>query len=331
MPFAATPLPPALGAEFGYVRALDLGVTPRRLRAKDLQTPFRGVRMTAASVPTTGDGESHTNSDSGSMARFEAQREEVRRRARAYREVMVPHAFFAGRTAAVLLGAWLDHGQELEVAVVDPSRAPRRHGIRGVKVNADLVERGEYDGFRVTSPASTWAMLGRDLDLRDLVVLGDSMVRVPRDAFGAPLPRSRLATLEQLNAIHLGRRRGAPLLRHALDLIRVGSGSPLETDYRLLASDHGLPEPELDVEIRADGRLLGIADAAYRRYRTIVEVEGDHHRVTRTQWNRDIEKHAAYVAAGWEVVRLTAAHIRGPAPRGAAMVRSTLIRRGWRS
>ncbi|WP_295818485.1 hypothetical protein [uncultured Microbacterium sp.] len=36
------------------------------------------------------------------------------------------------------------------------------------------------------------------------------------------------------------------------------------------------------------------------------------------QWQRDIEKHAACVAAGWEVVRLTAADLRRDAAPAAA-------------
>lgn len=58
--------------------------------------------------------------------------------------------------------------------------------------------------------------------------------------------------------------------------------------------------------------------------------QGDHHRTARQQWNRDIEKYAAYASHGWEVVRLTSAHIRGWQPRGVEVVRATLLRRGWR-
>ena len=93
----------------------------------------------------------------------------------------------------------------------------------------------------------------------------------------------------------------------------------------------GLPEPELDVEIRdASGSLCGITEIVYRKYRTLVEIEGDHHRTDQQQWDRDIEKYAAYVAEGWEVVRLTSRHIRGSHPRAVAIVREVLKRRGWR-
>lgn len=105
--------------------------------------------------------------------------------------------------------------------------------------------------------------------------------------------------------------------------------SPLETDARCELVADGLPEPELDAEIRdEDGRLLGIADGAYRRHRVLLEIEGDHHRTDAAQWARDLEKHAAYAAAGWSLVRLAGVHIRGPRPAAAAMVRAALRRAG---
>ena len=160
-------------------------------------------------------------------------------------------------------------------------------------------------------------MLGRELSMRELVVVGDAIVKIPRDHRGRLQPEQQLATIEQLRrAVKAGHRRGVAKLREALAHIRVGSSSPLETEYRLDAAAAGLPEPELDVEIRdAGGSLCGITEVVYPEYRTLVEIEGDHHRTDQQQWDRDIEKYAAYVAAGWEVVRLTSRHIRGPHPR----------------
>jgi hypothetical protein len=147
--------------------------------------------------------------------------------------------------------------------------------------------------------------------------------------YGRPLPGERLATLEQLErAASAGRRVGVERLRQALPQIRVGSASPLETEFRLDAAAGGLPDPELDVEIRdGRGRLLGISELVYRRFRVVVEVEGDHHRTDRSQWVRDIDKYNAYAAAGWEVVRLTAAHVRGEDARAVRIVREALQRR----
>jgi hypothetical protein len=300
------------------------GVSSSRLRAKDLDSPFHGVRVRAES-------DAPHDASARPLSPWEESRQEEVRRATAFAAVMGSGTFFAGRTAAVLQGAAVDPGPELVVAVFAPGRAPRHRGVRGIHVMPELARVGAFDGMRVTTPASTWAMLGAELSVRELVALGDSMVRVPRDRKGRLEPHRRLAAVEQLErAVLAGRRVGIARLREALHHIRVGSASPLETDFRLDAVTAGLPEPELDVEIRdRGGRLLGISEVVYRSARVVVEIEGDHHRVDRTQWNRDIDKYAAYAAEGWEVVRLTAAHIRGHRPRGVGLVRAALLRRGW--
>jgi len=244
---------------------------------------------------------------------------------------MPSHAFFAGRTAAILHGLPVAPGPELDVAVLAPHRAPRVRGVHARTLSPGYASLRTIDGLRVASPASVWAMLGTELSERELVQLGDAIVRVPRDEWGSSRPELRLATLDELRAaLEVGRRPGAVRLRAALSRIRVGAMSPLETDMRLDAIDAGLPEPELDVEIRnRHGRLLGIADGRYPRYRVLIEVEGDHHRTDRRQWARDIEKHAAYAAEGYETVRLTGVQIRQRPGQGVALLRDALIRRGW--
>lgn len=319
MPITPSALPPEFAGAFARKMALDAGVTARRLRAKDLEIPFRGVRS-----PKRQDLE--ITSD-GPLERDRAVEREVLHLARAYRLIMPPHAFFAGRTAAVLYGAPVAHGSDLDVAVHSPARAVRRRGIHGVKVAPHLASVREHRGLRVSSPASTWAMLGTTVTARELVIVGDALVRVPRDDRG--MPTVALTTIEELaRAVSAGPRPGVARLRGVLDQIRVGSSSPLETEYRLDAAARGLPEAELDVEIMGpDGRRAGITEVVYRRYRVLVEVEGDHHRTSRAQWNRDIEKYAAYAAAGWEVVRLTGLHVRSG--RAPAIVAGALRRHGW--
>ena len=226
---------------------------------------------------------------------------------------MRPQTFLAGRTAAVHLGLSVGPGALLEVGVLAPNRAPRARGVRGVKVAPHLANVIMHDEARTTDAASTWAMLGAELTIRELVALGDEIVRVPRDRRGSLVPRQKMGTIDDLaNIVAAGRRRGIGRLHEALPLVRVGSASPLETDFRLDAAAGGLPTPELDVEIHdRNGTLLGITEFVFPQFRTAVEIEGDHHRTDRTQWNRDIDKYAAYAAEGWEVVRLTSAHVRG--------------------
>ncbi|MGQ3199587.1 hypothetical protein [Microbacterium aurantiacum] len=322
MPVAPRPLPDGLGPAFSCAEAQAAGVTPRRLRARDLSAPFRGVRAVTDAEPPA--------SVTDPLWRQRTIRERTRRLAVAYAQIMPAHAVFAGRTAAVLLGGPVDPGADLVVAVPDPVRAPRRRGSRGVKVSRDLARIATVDDLPVTDPPSTWSMLGAELDVRELVILGDAFVRVPRDSVGSQMPHARLATIDDLRAsLTAGRRIGARKLRTALELIREGSASPLETDYRLDAAAAGLPDADLDVEVcDRQGRLVGISEFVYPTYRTIVEIEGDHHRVDRAQWDRDIEKYAAYSALGWEVVRLTARHVRHRRT-AVAIVDDVLRRRGW--
>lgn len=311
-------------------QARAAGVSARRLRARDLEHPHRGlivVRTPDAEGPHAGAGD-----DDAPMSRDRTQRREMRERAELYRRLMVRHAFFVGRTAAGLWGLPVDCSGDLEVGVPAPHRAPRRTGIVGRQVAPALVSVRHLDGFAVTSPASTWAMLAAELSVRELVQVGDALVRIPRDEFARPRRDRMLCSVEQLRAaIDAGRRPGAQRLREAVAAIRVGSASPLETDCRLDAASNGLPEPVLDVEIRdARGRLLGVTEIAFPEFGVLVEVEGDHHRTSREQWNRDIEKYAAYTVEGYEVVRLTSDHIRGPRPTAPALIRDALLRRGWR-
>ena len=331
MPRAPRPLPQTLGDTFSIAEAVEAGVSAGRLRASDLELPFRGVRMTPPSDPGSSD---HTR-DSESQrppTKDELAQAATLGMARAYAKVMRPTEFFAGRTAAVLQQLPVDPGDELAVAVASPRRPPRRKGIRGIKVAPELAHTHTVSGLRVTTPATTWAMLGRELSVRQLVALGDAIVRIPRDERGSLRPDGQAAAPAQLErAMTAGRRVGIDKLRAALPMVRIGSASPLETDFRLDAAAGGLPPFELDVEIYDDrGTRLGITEFVHRETRTVIEIEGDRHRTDRAQWNRDIEKHRAYTANGWEVIRLTSSHVRGPRPRAVPIVRETLLRRGWR-
>lgn len=249
--------------------------------------------------------------------------------AQSYATVMPQGAFFAGRTGLALCALPVQHGEDLEVAVCSPARAVRRRGIRGRAIDPALVHVETISGLRVATAASCWAMLADELTVRELIVIGDAIVHVPRDRRGQRRPERALATVAQLaRATEAGPRRGIRRLREALTAIRVESASPLETEFRLDAQTARLPDAHLDEEIvDASGRRLGISEFAYPRWKIVVEIEGDHHRRDPAQWARDLQKYAAYADAGWEVVRLAARDVRGPA--GVDRVRRALIRHGW--
>lgn len=320
------PLPASLGESFACGVALAHGVTRRRLRAADLERPFRGVRMRRGSPDQT------APTVPGEPLEVDRRiRNALLRRAEAYTPVAPAGAFFLGGAALALHDLPLRVEWErapLVVGIHPPRHAPRGRGVHGVKVSPHLARIIEVGGLRVPDAASIWALGAATLPVDALIVLGDAIVRIPRDERGRSRPERQRASIEDLRSAALvPRRRGRSVLLEALEHIRVGSMSPLETEFRMLASRAGLPEPELDVEIRdARGRLIGISDAVYRGARVAVEVEGRHHATSDRQWHRDLDKYAALAAEGWEVVRVTSRHIRGERPRAAELVRAALRR-----
>lgn len=325
MPFSPRPLPQELGAHFSVAAAREAGISRTRLRAQDLTSPFHGARRTASDIRQ----ENKTIAgDTAPLAPTRAAAQRVRSRVQSFLTVMAPGGFICARSAAVIRGYPVDEPTDLDVGVLSPRRAPKGAGVEGRRIEPHLVEVETLDGIPISSPATTWTMLARHLSIRKLVVVGDAIVRIPRDQYGNPRPECVDATIEQLReAVEAGRQIGVNKLRAAIERIRVGSSSPLETEFRLDAEDARLPAPELDFEVRDErGRLLGISEFAFPGLRVAVEVEGDHHRTSRAQWNRDLQKYRDYAAAGWEVVRLTSPNIRGRRD-ATAIVRALLARR----
>lgn len=294
MSHSPRPLPESLGDQFSAAQALEQGLTRRRLRGGDLDSPYYRVRRRKDFARRE---EEAAEADQKPYARARKERKRVKNDMQAYSKVMPAGSFFCGRTAGVTYRLPIDNPGSLEVAVIAPRRAPRAKGIKGRRIASHLVTTRVVDGLPLSSPASTWAMLARDLSERELVEIGDAIVQIPRDRFGKQHPEQVLGTLPQLRAAaNAGSRPPATArLLSALEKVRVGSSSPLETDYRLIAAAAGLPEPELDQEIRRpNGQLLGISEFLYRDYSLVVEIEGDHHRSNPVQWNRDIDKYRAY-------------------------------------
>lgn len=348
MPRRPAPLPSPLGEIFSVRAAREVGVSAARLRARDLETPFSGMRRIRMPGPAWADPD-----ESPTAAEARARTSRLITNAHAYRAVMAPEAFFSHVTAAALWGiplplrvlrgdrapTWvarpMDVGDErlVDVGVRLPQRGPRVAGVRAHRLAAELLSVRELAGIRVASPASTWAQLAEELTVEELIIAGDAIVHEPRGRGGVRgEPGSGLATLDQLAAAaSVGRRVGVARLREALPHIRVGSMSPPETRLRLAVVGAGLPEPDLDVDVLDEnGAMIGCTELAYPRWRILIEFEGDHHRVSRAQWDRDIEKHARCVALGWNVLRYTACHLHPSTEPAVTGIRDALLRAGWR-
>ncbi|WP_286276298.1 endonuclease domain-containing protein [Naasia aerilata] len=235
---------------------------------------------------------------------------------------MAPWAFFSHQTAARIHGLPLPGREEeepLHVCVWKPERAPRVEGIVGHHATLGSTETVMRRGWQVTAPAHTLRQLASTLSVDNLVILGDALVA--RDA--------PLCTLQDLAALlpGAGGSRGAVALREALQLIRVGSESPMETKLRLLLGRAGLPEPALNVNIYdRHGRFLARGDLMYEKERVVVEYDGDQHRSDRAQYERDVDRLERLTDEGWRVIRVLRDHLADP-QAVLARVRSALAGR----
>lgn len=250
---------------------------------------------------------------------------------RAYAQRMPAHAFFSHVSAAVLWGlplpASLLAEQRVDVAVCTPHRNPAARGVRGHEILRAGVVVEQHPELRVpvSSPASTWAQLGAVVrHPYDLVALADAAILTPRHDDEPPAHTS-LVRLER--AVAAARRVGGPALRDALPRVRDGASSRPETWLRLTLVDGGMPEPDLQFEVRCDGRLVARLDTAYVEARVAVEYEGEHHLTNRRQWQRDIRRYEDLTRLGWLVIRVTADDLfRQPAAL-VARVRSAVSSR----
>jgi very-short-patch-repair endonuclease len=308
------PLPEAIAlhVSFAAAEARFHGVGKRRLEASDLVTPYRGARLAA-------DAE-----------------QSVANLAAAYARRMPPTQFFSHSTAALLNGVPLPLGLEgdprLHVSVFAGSPQPRVRGVVGHQVERSRTRTLLADGLAMTDAATTWCQLVTLVGIDDLVAAGDFLLT----GIAAPEGRGPVATVLML-AEAVARHRGsvgAGRLRAALPLLRSGPRSRRESLLRLRILNAGLPEPQLNFEVR-DRRLGSFAptvDFAYPEYRVAVEYEGDHHR-TPEQFRRDVRRYERLQDIGWIVVRVTAVDV--PDVDGAASRETTdriaarLRQRGW--
>jgi very-short-patch-repair endonuclease len=99
----------------------------------------------------------------------------------------------------------------------------------------------------------------------------------------------------------------------------------------LLLVRAGIPEPSLNVGVSSrQGRLLGRGDLVWPEWRTVVEYDGDNHRTSDKQYDRDIRRIEDFVAAEWRVVRVRKRGLFVATSDTVARVRSALAAGGWR-
>ncbi len=235
---------------------------------------------------------------------------------RAWSVLLPETSAFTHLTAARLYGWWLPSSPPHPVFAAmrrgDPR--PRRPGLlvcRHPRSFAFTVR----DGVRVTTPAETLLAAARDLGVLDLVVLGDSALRLGH------------TTVTELEIVAERRRRGAPLLREVIPLLDGRSESAWESMMRVLQGAADIPVQPQRVIHADDGRFLARADFWVVGTRRLHEYDGSDHRTPEVQ-DADLRRQRLLNAEGWERFGFTARHLLNEA---AAIIRETdaVLGRSW--
>jgi hypothetical protein len=301
---AATP-PSQSSIQRGDAAGLGRG----RLRGSDLVPLFRGVRLPTDVAVTD---------------------ESVRA---AYMTRMRPGQAFSHLTAARVWGIPLPHeftvAEGVHVSVRAPRTPPSGPGTTGHRISDPHAHAIVRAGIPVVDAATTWCHLAMTLVEDDLVAAGDHLVLTPAipDRHD-PRPFVTLAQLQQRVDRYHGP--GARAARAAIRHVRDGSESRRETLLRLILLRAGLPEPELNVDIFTEsGRWIGRADQVFRDWKTIAEYDGEQHRTSDRQYERDEVKIEELGHAGWKVVRIRKKALLFGGAEAVERVSRALRSRGW--
>ncbi|GAA4198290.1 hypothetical protein GCM10022219_27490 [Microbacterium oryzae] len=294
MPRPRDPLP-FLAEPRTFCEARAAGIGRSRLASAQLQHPFHGVVQEPSENPVP---------------------DEFLERCRQMAVRMAVGQFLSHGTALRLIGAPVPrrHADEIHVSAYRPAREPRTRGVHGHRLQTREPRIIRIAGLPVEHPVRAWRQASAMWTSLALTQAGDHLVRRDRP----------WTTIEELRA-ELAVMGSTATARRALDDVRVGSESPRETELRLLLVAHGLPEPELNWELRdASGAHIARLDQAYLRERVGVEYDGRQHAEDRAQFARDADRWQAIQSEGWLLVRILNHHMAGDGSRAVALVRAAL-------
>lgn len=303
-------LPPELtGQAFTAGSAQRAGVTRARLQRGDILALGSGVYAPKALAEST------------------SAREKLQLKAHALLQDW-PDAWVSHASAALLHGFWLPQRliDDPDLHLSHPGQTQawvRRRGVCGHRVSARAQDVIAHRGLRVSSPMRTWLDVAGLCSVRELIIIGDQLVRSPYPRFESRTEPH--ATIEELATL-LDQCRGVPGRRRcltALTEVRVGADSVQETLLRLALIRAGLPEPELQVPAQPGIRWSPCADLGYPALKLAIQYEGDTH-FTPQQQRADQRRDNIFLAEGWRVLRFNSDDSREGFQRAAAQVRSAL-------
>lgn len=228
--------------------------------------------------------------------------------------ILPSEATLTGRSAAAVRGVDLPGAWDpVEVLAPLTLRVTRRTGILLRRTELAAADRSPWRDIGIASPRRMTLDLLLDRRLAPSVADLDVVLR------------TGLITLEEIEAYAQAQHvRGVVQARTAVALADPRAESPPESMTRVYLALAGLfPEPQVWIS-NESGRIAQV-DLAFEGLKIAIEYDG--------QWksslwslNRDRNRLNAVRAAGWEVVFITAEHLRDPA-QIVALVRAALMKR----
>ena len=216
-------------------------------------------------------------------------------RAQAVLKLVPAGSHISHQTAAELWGATVPPDGDTHVWTPSARGRQVRQGVRTHYGNAPA-RTTLRRGLPVSTPEQTFLDLAAGgMTLVDLVVVADGMIKA-----GHTTPERLLAAATEW------RGRGCRVARRAAGLAREGVDSPTETRLRLLLVLAGLPEPRVNLLLRArDGSWRRRYDLAYEHLRLVVEYDGRQHANDTGQWLTDIHRREELDRMRWRLVVVT--------------------------
>ena len=196
-----------------------------------------------------------------------------------------------GRAAAALHGAkWVNETSPIEMLWRN-NHCPPGIIARDERFAPDEVM--SLRGLSVATPARTGFDLARHLVGATAVAHLDDLARATR------ITRRDLITLVE----RYPRARGNKRARLLIDMMDAGAESPKESWLRLVLVSAGLPPPTTQIQV-TDGEFVAYLDMGWETPMVAVEYDGDHHRLDRNQYVKDIRRAEILERLGWHVIRV---------------------------
>lgn len=205
---------------------------------------------------------------------------------------------------------------EITVVVPRPSDRPRLEGVRAMVWSHELPTT-TIDGITCVAPSMVWIMCARKAGLREMVLLGDALMRRDTELKWYSIGQLKSEFVNFIQAAGVGDRSRFQTCAQALKLVRENTDSFPETLLRLTLMQHGLPCPqvnyclELSSGIESRGEQLFL-DLAYPQARVAVEYDGQQHA---WQWNHDRRRLKTIGDAHWAHVAVRGEDLRSEESR----------------